>query len=94
VGHPYWCEFYFDAEGELFYFDKSNRHYTAMWEEEDAKSTKDTKEQITRATDAEKKLALYKELNQIMPTEVSIPWRFKTSDSSTACYSASSLRPC
>lgn len=70
VGHPYWCEFYFDVEGELFYFDKSNRHYTAMWEEEDAKSTKDTKEQITRATDAEKKLALYKELNQIMPTEV------------------------
>ncbi|UCG51248.1 MAG: PD40 domain-containing protein [Candidatus Latescibacterota bacterium] len=71
VGHPYWCEFYFDAEGELFYFDKSNRHYTAMWEEEEAKPTKDTKERITRATDGEKKLALYKKLNQIMPTEVS-----------------------
>lgn len=70
VGHPYWCEFYFDAEGKLFYFDKSNRHYTAMWAEEDAKSTKDIKERITRATDAETKQALYKELNQLMPTEV------------------------
>jgi predicted dienelactone hydrolase len=70
VGHPYWCEFYFDAEGELFYLDKGNKHYTAMWAEEDAKITKDTKERITRATDAETKLALYKELNQIMPTEV------------------------
>jgi predicted dienelactone hydrolase len=71
VGHPYWCEFYFDAEGELFYFDKSNKHYTAMWAEEDAKTTKETKERITRATDADTKLALYKELNEIMPTEVS-----------------------
>ncbi len=71
VGHPYWCEFYFDAEGRLFYFDKSNEHYNAMWAEEDAKSTKDTKERITRATDADTKLALYKELNQLMPTEVS-----------------------
>ena len=34
VGHPYWCEFYFDEGGDLFYLDKSNRHYTAMWEEE------------------------------------------------------------
>jgi predicted dienelactone hydrolase len=70
VGHPYWCEFYFDGEGELFYFDKSNRHYTAMWEEEDAESTKDTKERLTRATDGAEKLALYRKLNQIMPTEV------------------------
>lgn len=70
VGHPYWCEFYFDADGTLFYFDKSNKHYTAMWEEEDSKSTKDTKERITRAADGEMKLTLYKELNRIMPTEV------------------------
>jgi predicted dienelactone hydrolase len=70
VGHPYWCEFYFDAEGKLFYFDKSNKHYVAMWEEEDSKLTKDTKERITRATDGEMKLTLYKELNRIMPTEV------------------------
>jgi hypothetical protein len=38
--------------------------------EEDAKSTKDTRERIPRATDVETKLALYKELNQHMPTEV------------------------
>ena len=70
VGHPYWCEFYFDGEGELFYFDKSNRHYVAMLEEEDATSTKETKEQITRSADAEEKMALFKKLNQLMPTEV------------------------
>ena len=70
VGHPYWCEFYFDGGGDLFYLDKSNRHYTAMWEEENADSTKATKERITRATDGPRKLALYKKLNQIMPTEV------------------------
>jgi hypothetical protein len=70
VGHPYWCEFYFDGGGDLFYLDKSNRHYTAMWEEENADSTKATKERITRATDGPRKLSLYKKLNQIMPTEV------------------------
>lgn len=70
VGHPYWCEFYFDGEGELFFLDKSNRHYTAMWEEEDATSTIDTKAQITRSTDVEEKMALFRELNRLMPTEV------------------------
>jgi hypothetical protein len=70
VGHPYWCEFYFDEEGDLFYFDKTNKYYTAMWEEEDATLTKETKERITRATDGTEKFAVYKELNDIMPTEV------------------------
>jgi predicted dienelactone hydrolase len=69
VGHPYWCEFYFNGEGELFYFDKSNRHYTAMWEEENAISTKETKKRITRSADAEEKMVLFRKLNQLMPTE-------------------------
>jgi len=70
VGHPYWCEFYFDGDGELFFLDKSNRHYTALWEEEDALSTIETKAQITRSTDVEEKMALFRELNRLMPTEV------------------------
>jgi hypothetical protein len=70
VGHPYWCEFYFDGEGELFYLDKSNSHYTAMWEEEGSARTIETKERITRSTDAEEKLTLFGKLNRLMPTEV------------------------
>ncbi len=70
VGHPYWCEFYFDEEGGLFYFDKANKYYKAMWEEEDARVTIETKERITRSNDGADKLALYKKLNEIMPTEV------------------------
>jgi predicted dienelactone hydrolase len=70
VGHPYWCEFYFYGDGELFYFDKSNKFYTEMWKEEDSVLTKETKERITRSTDGAEKLAIYKELNRIMPTEV------------------------
>lgn len=70
VGHPYWCEFYFNGEGGLFYFDKNNKHYTAMWAEEDSLLTIKTKERITRATDGAEKLALYRKLNEIMQTEV------------------------
>jgi predicted dienelactone hydrolase len=70
VGHPYWCEFYFDDDGELFFFDKSNKYYTEMWKEEDSELTKETKEQITRSTQGAEKLANYRELNRIMPTEV------------------------
>lgn len=70
VGHPYWCEFYFDGEGKLFFLDKSNSHYTALWAEENAAATVETKERITRSTHAEEKLALFRMLNQMMPTEV------------------------
>jgi len=70
VGHPYWCEFYFDGDGGLFFLDKSNPHYVALWEEEDALSTIQTKAQITRSTDVAEKMALFRELNRLMPTEV------------------------
>jgi predicted dienelactone hydrolase len=70
VGHPYWCEFYFDGDGGLFFFDKSNPHYVALWEEEDALSTIQIKGRITRSTDVEEKTALFRELNRLMPTEV------------------------
>ncbi len=70
VGHPYWCEFYFDGDGRLFHFDKSNKYYTAMWTEEDSTPTVETKERITRSEDGAEKLAHYRKLNQIMPTEV------------------------
>jgi hypothetical protein len=70
VGHPYWSEFYFDGDGKLFFLDKTNSHYTALWAEEDAAATIETKERITRSTDADEKLALFRKLNQIMPTEV------------------------
>jgi hypothetical protein len=70
VGHPYWCEFYFDGNGDLFFLDKSNPHYTALWEEEDALSTIETKARITRSTDIEEKMVLFRELNRLMPSEV------------------------
>jgi hypothetical protein len=70
VGHPYWCEFYFDGQGEMFHFDKNNPYYTSMWEEERAGPTEETKERITRSTDAGEKLELFEELNRLMPTEV------------------------
>jgi predicted dienelactone hydrolase len=70
VGHPYWCEFYFDGEGKLFFLDKSNKHYTALWAEENSAPVKETKERITRSADADEKLALFRKLNELMPTEV------------------------
>ncbi len=70
VGHPYWCEFYFDKDGEMFLFDKKNKYYAKMWEEEGSLAVIQTKEKITRATTSEEKLQYYKELNELMPTEV------------------------
>jgi hypothetical protein len=34
IGRPYWCEFYFDAEGKTTPLDKSNEYYKLMWKEE------------------------------------------------------------
>jgi predicted dienelactone hydrolase len=70
VGHPYWCEFYFDGDGQSFHFDKTNKYYTAMWDEEDSTLTIETKERITRSAEGAEKLVHYRRLNQIMPTEV------------------------
>jgi len=70
VGHPYWCEFYFDGNGEMFHFDKSNSYYTEMWKEENSEAVIETKEAITRSADDEQRIVLYKKLNKLMPTEV------------------------
>jgi hypothetical protein len=71
VGHPHWCEFYFDQDGEMFYPDKQNRYYVEMWREEASQEVIDTKELITRAATSEEKMQLFRELNKLMPTEVS-----------------------
>lgn len=34
IGHPYWCEFYFDAEGKTTPLDKNNEYYKQLWKEE------------------------------------------------------------
>lgn len=69
VGHPYWCEFYYDAEGKTAPLDKNNEYYKQLWKEEGLAI--ETKEKITRAKAIEDRPALYEKLNQVMPTEVS-----------------------
>ena len=70
IGHPYWCEFYFDAEGKTTPLDKNNEYYKQLWEEEGSRSAIQTKSEITLATAMEDTPDLYKKLNQAMPTEV------------------------
>jgi dienelactone hydrolase len=71
IGHPHWCEYYFDADGKILYLDKNNEYYRKMWEEENSAIVEQTKEQLTRATSAEDKLALQRKLNENMPVEIS-----------------------
>jgi dienelactone hydrolase len=71
IGHPYWCEFYYDAEGKTTPFDKNNEYYKQLWKEEGSYIAIETKEKITRAKAIEDRPALYEKLNQAMPTEVS-----------------------
>lgn len=70
IGHPYWCEFYFDAEGNIIPGDKNNEHYKELWKEENSQIVIDLKEKITRATSIQEKLHLHKKLNQHMPEEI------------------------
>lgn len=70
IGHPYWCEFYFDAEGKIIPGDKNNEHYKELWKEENSQIVNDLKEKITRATNAREKLDLHQKLNQHMPEEI------------------------
>jgi predicted dienelactone hydrolase len=72
IGHPHWCEYYFDVSGEVFFRDKENdEHNKRMWEEENSEIVNKTKEQLTSATTVEEKLALQRKLNDSMPLEVS-----------------------
>jgi len=71
IGHPHWCDYYFDADGGIFYLDKNNEYYQKMWEEENSDVVGQTKEQLTRANTVEDKLALQRKLNENMPVEIS-----------------------
>lgn len=71
IGHPYWCEFYFDAEGKTTPFDKNNEYYKQLWQEEGDWRVLKTKKEITLAKTLEERSDLYKNLNQVMPTEAS-----------------------
>lgn len=71
IGHPYWCEFYFDAEGNTTPLDKNNEYYKQLWKEEGSWQVLKAKKEITLAETLEVKPDLYKQLNQAMPTEVS-----------------------
>jgi hypothetical protein len=70
IGHPYWCEFYFDEEGGIVLPDKENAHYQQMWAEERSERAHEIKERITTATTLEDKLTGQRLLNEAMPTEV------------------------
>lgn len=71
IGHPYWCEFYYDAEGKTIPLDKSNEYYKQLWKEEDSQTVIKIKSDITLAKTLEDRPDLYKKLNQAMPTEAS-----------------------
>jgi len=71
IGHPYWCEFYFDAEGKTTPLDKSNEYYKQLWKEEGSWQVLKIKKEITLAKAMEDTPDLYKSLNQAMPTEAS-----------------------
>jgi hypothetical protein len=71
IGHPYWCEFYFDAEGKTTPLDKNNEYYKQLWKEGGPRGVIQTKSEITLAAAVEDTPDLYDKLNQAMPTEVS-----------------------
>jgi hypothetical protein len=71
IGHPYWCEFYYDAEGKTTPLDKNNEYYKKLWEEEGSWQVLKIKKEITLAKTLEDRPDLYRKLNQAMPTEVS-----------------------
>jgi dienelactone hydrolase len=71
IGHPYWCEFYFDAEGKTTPLDKNNEYYKQLWKEEGSWQVLEIKKEITLAKTLEGMPDLYRKLNQAMPTEVS-----------------------
>jgi dienelactone hydrolase len=71
IGHPYWCEFYYDAEGKTTPIDKNNKYYKQLWKEEGSLEAIETKSKITLAKAIEDRPELYEKLNQAMPTEFS-----------------------
>ena len=71
IGHPYWCEFYFDAEGKTTPLDKNNEYYKQLWKEEGYWRVLKIKKEITLAKTLEERPDMYKSLNQVMPTEAS-----------------------
>lgn len=71
IGHPYWCEFYFDSEGKTSPMDKSNEYLKKLWQEESSWQVQKAKKEITLAENLEERPILYKQLNMAMPTEVS-----------------------
>jgi len=71
IGHPYWCEFYFDAEGKTTPLDKNNEYYKQLWQEEGYWRVLKIKKEITLAKTLDERPDMYKNLNQAMPTEAS-----------------------
>jgi len=71
IGHPYWCEFYFDGEGKSAPLDKNNEYYKQLWKEEGSWQVLKIKKEITLAKVLEDRPALYEKLNRAMPTEAS-----------------------
>lgn len=70
IGHPYWCEYYFDNNGSVIFFDKENEYYQKMWKEERSDIVNQTKERITRANTVQEKRALSGTLNRNMQVEI------------------------
>jgi predicted dienelactone hydrolase len=72
IGHPHWCEYYYDADGGIIFWNKETDKYNKkMWDEENSEIVEQTKEQLTRATTVKDKLALQRKLNENMPVEIS-----------------------
>lgn len=72
IGHPHWCEYYYDADGRILFRDKENDVWNMkMWEEENSEIVRQTKEELTLAKTVEDKLILQRKLNRNMPLEIS-----------------------
>lgn len=71
VGHPHWCLFYYDEQGNPYFPDYGDDpYYQKMWEEERSEAVELLKEQITVSKNIDEKRELLEELNKGMPVEI------------------------
>jgi predicted dienelactone hydrolase len=71
LGHPHWCAYYFDGQGNVFFRDEDKDQYNKkLWEEENSDIVRQLKEQLTKAETLDQKVTLQNKLNENMPLEI------------------------
>lgn len=70
IGHPHWCAYYFDEQGNVFFRDEQNDQYNKeLWAEENSDIVRQIKEELTKAKTVDQKVILQKKLIENMPLE-------------------------